>query len=161
MPTIAERTVDADTLALRARGALEHVCSGAGLEPAACYYSPSFVDHVGDLEFHGLAGVERSVGLYKAVLSEIQITVQEQVVQGERVTSRFLVEGLCLGRRVRFGGITISRFEQAHIVEDWSVTDTLGMLRQLGLWRALLVGLRSAWYLRGSARQQAPGSPST
>jgi hypothetical protein len=28
------------------------------------------------------------------------------------------------------------------VVEDWSVTDTLGMLRQLGMWRLLLVMLR-------------------
>jgi hypothetical protein len=47
------------------------------------------------------------------------------------------------GRRVRFNGITISRFENGLIVEDWSVTDTLGMLRQLGLARSLLVGVKS------------------
>ena len=42
--------------ARRAKGALERVCSGAGLDPASRYYSPSFVDHVNDLEFYGLAG---------------------------------------------------------------------------------------------------------
>ena len=48
-----------------------------------------------------------------------------------------------LGRRVRFNGITISRFENGLIVEDWSVTDTLGMLRQVGLWRCVVIGARS------------------
>lgn len=126
-----------------ARGALEHVCSGLGVEPAARYYSPSFVDHVNDLEFRGLEGVQRSIDLYRKLLSDITITVQEQLIEGERVTSRFVVSGASYGRRVSFNGITISRFDQGLIVEDWSVTDTLGMLRQLGILRSILVAVRS------------------
>ena len=131
-----------------ARRALEHVCSGAGLDPASRYYSPSFVDHVNDLEFRGLAGAERSVSLYRALLDDLEIQVQEQVIEGNRVASRFVVTGTCLGRRVRFNGITLSRFQNGLIVEDWSVTDTLGMLRQLGPWRSVLAGLRQWWTFR-------------
>jgi len=130
-----------------ARRALERVCSGAGLDPASRYYSPSFVDHVNDLEFHGLAGAEQSVQLYRKLLSDISIHVEEQVATGDRVASRFVVSGTSHGRRVRFNGITVSRFENGLIVEDWSVTDTLGMLRQLGLARSLLVALK-AWAAR-------------
>ena len=127
-----------------ARRALERVCSGAGLDPASRYYSPSFVDHVNDLEFRGLTGAEQSVNLYRKLLSDISIRVEEQVTMGDRVSSRFVVTGTSHGRRVHFNGITISRVENGLIVEDWSVTDTLGMLRQLGLARSLLVGLK-AW----------------
>jgi hypothetical protein len=52
------------------------------------------------------------------------------------------VTGNSFGRRVRFNGITISRFKDDLIVEDWSVTDTFGMLRQLGVWRSLMAGVR-------------------
>jgi hypothetical protein len=38
--------------------------------------------------------------------------------------------------------LPISRFKDGHIVEDWSVTDTLGMLRQLGVWRSVLVAMK-------------------
>lgn len=131
----------ADELARSARGALERVCSGAGLDPPSQYYSPAFRDHVNDLELQGLEGVHRSVELYRSVLSELAITVVDQMVAGDRVTSRFVVEGTHRGRHVSFNGITISRFENGLIVEDWSVTDTLGMLRQLGLWRSMSVGL--------------------
>jgi predicted ester cyclase len=124
-------------LATRAKSALEHVCSGAGREPASRYYSPSFEDHVNGIVFHGLKGVERSVAMYKRALSDLEISVQEQIVQGDRVVSRFVVAGTNRGRRVQFNGITISRFENGMIVEDWSVTDSLGMLRQLGVWRSL------------------------
>ena len=133
---------DPSNLAGLAKGALERVCSGAGLDPASRYYGGSFVDHVNDLEFRGLEGVRRSVEMYTSVLDDIDVRVEEQVVEGNRVASRFVVTGESHGRRVRFNGITISRFENDAIVEDWSVTDTLGMLRQLGVWRSVLTGLR-------------------
>jgi predicted ester cyclase len=129
-------------LAEHARGALERVCSGAGLDPPAKFYSPSFKDHVNDFEFQGVEGARRSVEMYKSVLDDLSIVVEEQLVDGDRVTSRFVVTGTNRGRRVRFNGITISRFENGLIVEDWSVTDTLGMLRQLGAWRSALVALQ-------------------
>jgi hypothetical protein len=68
--------------------------------------------------------------------------------------SRFVVTGANRGRRVRFGGITISRFEDGLIVEDWSVTDTLGLLRQLGPWRSILVGL-AQWRTIAAASRRA------
>ena len=138
-----------------ARNALERACSG-GPDPAPRYYSPRFVDHVNDLEFHGLEGARLSVDLYKHMLSDLRITVEEQVVTGDRVASRFVVTGSNRGRRVRFGGITISRFENGLIVEDWSVTDTLGLLRQLGPWRSILMGLEQ-WRTIASASRRAAG----
>jgi predicted ester cyclase len=134
---------DSTDLAVRARGALERVCSGKDLDPAARYYGPTFVDHVNDMEFRGLEGTRQSVDLYKSVLSDIDVTVEEQVVDGDRVTSRFVVTGRSGNKRVRFNGITISRFEDGMIVEDWSVTDTLSLLRQIGVVKSLRLGLRT------------------
>lgn len=128
--------------AVRAKQALELVCAGKDLESASQYYSQQFADHVNGMNFQGCEGVRRSVGLYTKVLSDLDLTVKEQVTQGDRVTSRFVVSGKAFGKEVRFNGITISRFSEGMIVEDWSVTDTLSMLRQLGVWRALLVVFR-------------------
>ena len=130
-----------------ARAALERVCSGKGLDSPSRYYSPEFLDHVNDVELRGLAGVQRSVDSYKAVLSAMNIVVEEQLVEGNRVTSRFVVSGTSFGRRVQINGITISRFEDGLIVEGWSVTDSLGLLRQLGVWRSILMGLQQ-WRAR-------------
>ena len=144
-------------LAEQARGALERVCSGKALDPAGRYYGETFVDHVNDVEFRGLEGVQRSVDLYKSVLADLDIEVVDQVVAGDRVASRFVVTGTSRGRRVRIQGITISRFENGLIVEDWSVTDTLGMLRQLGLVRSIVAGVRQwrAMRRRPAADQRA------
>ena len=137
-----------------AKRALERVCSGAGLDPPSCYYSPRFVDHVNGFVLRGFEGIHASVELYKQALADLRIEVQEQWVTGDCVTSRFVVTGTSYGRRVCFTGITISRFANGLIVEDWSVTDTFGMLRQLGLWRALLLGLRNRKTLKAASRRR-------
>jgi hypothetical protein len=126
-----------------ARFALERVCSGGELHSASCYYSASFADHVNDMEFRGLEGVEQSVGFYRTLLKDVSIEVQEQIADGQHVCSRYVVSGRYAGRKVRFNGMTLSRFENGLIVEDWSVLDTLGLLRQLGVARSLTLAVRA------------------
>lgn len=133
---------DDNCLAVNAKDALERVCSGKAFESVSQYYSPEFVDHVNGMKFQGLEGVRRSVELYTKVLSHLDVVVKEQLTDGDRVTSRFVVSGKSFGKSVSVNGVTISRFKDGLIVEDWSVTDTFGMLRQLGAWRSALVGLR-------------------
>jgi predicted ester cyclase len=130
-----------------ARRALESVCTGRDTDPAR-YYAPSFVDHVNDEEYRGLEGVARSVARYQQVIERMAISVEQQVVAGDLVTSRYVVTGIVRGRPVRFNGMTISHFEDKTIVEDWSVIDTLGLLRQLGLRRLLIL---TATHLFGRA----------
>ena len=153
--TLTAKTCDISQMATsdnaqRAKAALERVCSGADFASAGRYYSPSFVDHVNDLEFRGLEGAQKSVDMYKAVLSNLEVRVEEQVIEGDRVTSRFVVTGTNRGKRVSFNGITISRFENGLIVEDWSVVDTLSLVRQLGAWRSVLLGIKQWRSLAGT-----------
>ena len=75
------------------------------------------------------------------VLSNLRIRVEDQIAEEEP-------RGLSLdrrrnnrGRAVAMKGITVSRIEQGRIAEDWTVSDNLGLLRQLGPWRSALVGL--------------------
>ena len=126
-----------------ARRALERVCSGAGLDAPELYYSPSFVDHVNGRDYHGLEGAEESVAMYRRLIKDMSIRVEQQVVESDVVTSRFTVSGVVYGRRVQFGGITISRLDGGKIVEDWSVTDTVAMFRQIGVVRSLLLLART------------------
>jgi hypothetical protein len=60
------------------------------------------------------------------------------------VVSRWVLHGTHHGRRVTLPGITISRFENDKIAEDWTVFDNLGLLRQLGLRRGLALAARYA-----------------
>ena len=108
------------------------------------------VHHVGRLEYRGLEGVERSTALYKALFDDLAFDVVDQVVEGDRVASRFVLTGTNRGRRVQLWGITISRLRDGRIVEDWSAFDSLELLRQLGVRRALL----AAPHLLRAARRQ-------
>jgi predicted ester cyclase len=138
-----------------ARRALEEVCARGDFAKAEQFYSPSFRDHVNALEFQGLEGVRQSVGLYRSVFPDLEIEVQDQIVDGERVVSRWIALGTNRGRRATLSGITISHITDGKIVEDWTVSDSLGLLRQLGPFRVVLLAagqLRSALRARAGPR---------
>jgi predicted ester cyclase len=121
-----------------ARTALERVCSRADFGLAPECYAEDFVDHVNRLEFRGLEGVRRSTELYRALFDDLRIGVVDQVAEGDRVTSRWVMRGSNRGRQVELTGITISRLRDGRIVEDWTATDSLDLLRGLGVVRTLL-----------------------
>jgi predicted ester cyclase len=128
MPTNAEQ----------ARGAIENVCAGR-LERLSEFYDPRFHDHVNTMEFHGHEGIQKSVSLYRRLFSDLSFVVDQQVSEGALVSSRWTLHGTNRGRAVRLSGITISRLEDGKIVEDWGSTDSVELLRQLGVWRSLLM----------------------
>jgi predicted ester cyclase len=138
-----------------ARRALEEVCARGDLAKAEQLYSPAFRDHVNALEFHGLEGVRQSVTLYRDVFPDLAIEVVDQVVDGDRVASRWIARGTNRGRRAILEGITISKLEDGKIVEDWTVSDTVGLLRKLGLGRAALV---AAGLARDRLRRRRTGA---
>src|SRR3954466_7743066 len=115
-----------------ARTALEEVCSRGDMSLAPQCYAEDFADHVGRLEYHGLEGVRRSTALYRALFDDLTFDVVDQVAEGDRVASQFVLTGTNRGRRVRLWGITISRVRDGRIVEDWSAFDSLELLRQVG-----------------------------
>jgi predicted ester cyclase len=134
-----------------ARDALERVCSGSDPSEAVGIYSPAFRDHVNGRDYVGHEGVRQSLTLYQLVFrdGDLQIRVKDQVSEGDKVVSRWVAEGHNRGRPIRKWGIVISRIEDGEIVEDWAASDSLEVVRQLGLWRTLLLGID---WLRGRAR---------
>jgi len=125
-----------------ARHALERVCSNADPAAAAGVYSAEFLDHVNARDYRGHEGIRRSLALYQLLLADgdLQIRVLDQVSEGDRVVSRWIAEGHNRGRRLSLRGITISHIADGEIVEDWSASDNLDVLRQLGVRRLLRLG---------------------
>jgi len=122
-----------------ARDALELVCSGKDAEAVVCHYHPEFVDHVNGSTFHGHEGVWKSVAFYEVLLDDLRFTVDDQVTEGDKVASRFTMSGTRSGRAIELHGIVISRFEDGLIIEDYAVSDSLELLRQLGPRRAFML----------------------
>lgn len=126
-----------------ARHALENVCSTADPGRAVGVYSVEFLDHVNARDYSGHEGIRESLGLYQLLFRDrdLRIKVEDQVAEGDRVVSRWVAEGHNRGRPLRLWGITISHIADGEIVEDWSASDNLDVLRQLGLRRLLLLGV--------------------
>jgi ketosteroid isomerase-like protein len=132
------------------RTALEQVCSRGDMSLAPRCYAEDFADHVGRLEYRGLEGVEHSTAFYRGLLGDLVFDVVDQVAEGDRVASRFVLSGTNRGRRVSLWGITISRLENGRIAEDWSAFDSVELVRQLGLWRTLLAAPRMLRAMRAA-----------
>jgi len=130
--------------AAHARTALEQVCARGDLDRAGELYTPDFLDHVNALEFRGHEGIARSVAMYRTLFPDLRIDVVDQISEADRVASRWTLHGTHRGRRVTLPGITISRFQDGRIAEDWTVSDNLTLLRRVGLWRGLALAVRYA-----------------
>jgi ketosteroid isomerase-like protein len=126
-----------------ARHALENVCSTADPGRAVGVYSRDFLDHVNARDYSGHEGIRESLGLYQLLFrdGDLRIRVEDQVAEGDQVVSRWVAEGHNRGRPLRLWGITISHIADGEIVEDWSASDYLDVLRQLGPRRLLLLGV--------------------
>jgi predicted ester cyclase len=135
-----------------ARTALEQVCARGDMRLAGDSYAPDFTDHIGSLRFHGLDAIRRSTALYRALVTDLTITVTDQVTEGDQVASRWTLTGTNRGRPVHLTGITISRLRDARIVEDWTAFDSLDLLRTLGLRRTLHAAPRLLRALRQGRR---------
>jgi steroid delta-isomerase-like uncharacterized protein len=131
-----------------AREAIEQVCAHGDWDRARRLYADDFVDHVNAMEFRGQDGVRESVSLYRRLFPDLSLTVEDQVEEGDRVASRWTMRGTHRGRAVELSGITISRLVDGRIAEDWSYSDSLTLVRQLGLRRTLGIALREWRSLR-------------
>ena len=89
----------------------------------------------------GLLGMKRTIELNRSAFPDIQLTVEDQVAEGDKVVTRWrgemthtgrLAGAAPSGRRVAITGITIDRFEDGKIVEAWRSMDMLGLLQGIG-----------------------------
>ena len=77
----------------------------------------------------------------RAAFPDIQVTVEDQVAEGDKVSTRRTWQGThqgpyrgvaATGKRVKWSQISIVRIVEGRIVEDWAVADDLSILQQLG-----------------------------
>jgi steroid delta-isomerase-like uncharacterized protein len=78
--------------------------------------------------------------LHLAAFPDLRITVDNIIAEGDKVAVRWTATGTHLGelmgipasgRQIKFTGITIHRFADGKIVENWWVYDAMGMMQQI------------------------------
>jgi predicted ester cyclase len=82
------------------------------------------------------------VGMLASAFSDNEVTVDDQIAEGDKVVTRWSSKGThsgeffgipATGKRVAGKGIGISRIVDGKIVEEWGESDMLGMMQQLGV----------------------------
>jgi len=104
-------------------------------------FSGELVGHsAGMPPIDGRMHLQFGLATYEA-FEDLQRPVEDLFVQGDKVVVRWALSGrhigsfqgiAATGREVSTTGITIFRLEHGKIVEEWSETDTFGLLQQLG-----------------------------
>jgi predicted ester cyclase len=88
-------------------------------------------------------GAKQFAAGFQQAFSDLQNTIEDQVAEGDKVVTRFRTRGTHqgesedlgppTGNRMEVTGITIERFSEGKIVEDWTNFDALGLMQKLGM----------------------------
>jgi steroid delta-isomerase-like uncharacterized protein len=106
-------------------------------------YAPDLVWHEPDQEIRGPEEAKKFIATYKTAFPDLNVTVEDAIAEGDKVSTRWTIRGTHQGEIEEFGpptgkqielkGISISRIEGGKIVEEWNSYDNLGVMQQLGL----------------------------
>ena len=129
---------------------VEKVFNEGELDLLDLLMSPDAVNH--DLEIFGPSAargpesVRQFVRVFRSAFPDLRITVIDQLGDGDRVATRWKMEGTqknrlmgieATNRSISVEGIRIDRIAGGRIAETWNRWDTLELLRQLGAAPAL------------------------
>jgi predicted ester cyclase len=111
---------------------VEEVANGGHLELIDELYAPELAP-----------ATRRWIAPFRASFPDVHMEIVELIAEGDKVVGRFTCSATHLGawlgqaatgrRFERVDEVWIFRFRDGRIVHAWSLEDTLGRLRQLGL----------------------------
>ena len=98
-------------------------------------FATSYRAHLADgqtADFAKLRDVEEG---FHRDFAEIHITINDMVAQGDRVVTRSNMAAThrASGKRIDVTMMSLARFENGKVIEDWMNMDELRMMKQLGL----------------------------
>lgn len=139
--------MSAETKAI-ARRFLEEAFNGGNLGVVDELVDPQFVNHDSALPEPtiGIEAAKGSIAGYRDAFPDLRVTIEQQVAEGEYVTTRWTARGThrgdlfgmtATGKQATVTGITIDRIVDGRFVESWTNWDTLGLMQQLGVVPAL------------------------
>jgi len=89
----------------------------------------------------GPAGQKRIAADFRRAFPDLRFDVEMIISEGDLVAARWIAEGTnsgawagqpATGRRARFSGVNIFRFQDGKVAEIWNHRDDLGLMEQLG-----------------------------
>ena len=128
-----------------ARRALEEVFSAQGdLDVADELIAPNYYighDPASPKDVHGPEGVKEFASMYRNAFPDVQLSVEDQIAEGDMVVTRWIASGTHqgelmgiapTGNRVTVAGTSVERVVDGKIEETWENYDALGMMQQIG-----------------------------
>ena len=122
-----------------ARRFYDEILNGRKMEVADEILSPQYVDH--SAAAPGLESFKQYLAIITSVFPDIEVTVEEMIVEGDKVAVHLTIHGTQLGsfrgflpmdKQATWTGMDIIHISNGKITERWSERDFLDMLRQLG-----------------------------
>jgi len=117
--------------------------NGRRFDAVAARTAPEFVARwAGRPEVHGAAAWVAAVHALLAAVPDLVYAVDAVAAEGELVAMRYHWTGTQTGvwrgippsgKPLRVEGMGFFRFRHGHLVEEWAVDDSLGLLQQLGV----------------------------
>jgi steroid delta-isomerase-like uncharacterized protein len=122
----------------------EEVWNGRSTEAIDRRMSPQCIVHgLGDggHDLRGPAEFKPFHAAFTNAFSDLNMTIEDMIEEGDRVAVRWTVRGTHTGdslglpatkRTVAVSGMTIARIQNGKLVEGWNNFDVMGMMQQLG-----------------------------
>jgi len=104
--------------------------------------SPDYVLHIDAPGAPGREGYKQAVEMHHAAWSDLRLTIEDMIAEGNKVAMRGTLRGVHegeymgippTGKQATWSAISIRRIEGGQIVEEWVELDMLGLLQQLGV----------------------------
>jgi steroid delta-isomerase-like uncharacterized protein len=126
------------------RRVVEELFVGGNLDLADELVTPDFVGHdvAAPEPIRGPEGLKEQAKGYREAFPDLQLRIEDQIAEGDRVVSRWIATGTHkgdlfgiapTGKQATIEGVTIDRFSGAKIAESWDMWDALGLMQQLGV----------------------------
>jgi len=139
--TKGEKPMSEENKAL-ARRILEDLVVALNLDNLDEYFADDVVVHVPFLDLPpGREGLRMLYSSFPGAISDVVLTFEDQIAEGDRVVTRWSSEfthtgdlfGVpATGKRVKQSGIMIYRIRGGKVVEQWAEANMLGLMQQLG-----------------------------
>ena len=90
----------------------------------------------------GPQGLKLMIALFRTAFPDLRCTVEDEIIERNKFAVRWSMRGThqgmflgnpSTGRQIDVLGIIFGRTENGRIIEDWTLTDQLGILQQLGI----------------------------
>jgi steroid delta-isomerase-like uncharacterized protein len=110
--------------------------AGELISPQATFFVPGRSEPL-----QGPDGYQEIIAMMRAGFPDIQWTLEELIVEGDRVAARFTMRGTHLGsflgvppsgKTIEVKAVNFYRFADGQIVEEHGQPDLLGLLQQIG-----------------------------